>query len=323
MSNGASVPAGIVIERVCQGRTTREAYADSTGLFGFQLGANNIFPDASNSDPSPRLEAPGRTTGFLSGPETRNLIAYADCNLRAQLGGYRSSLIDLNVRLIMGQMDVGTIVLYPTAAISGTTVSVTEILAPKKAKKALERADKAIRSRDWEHAQEHLQTALQNFPQYAAAWLRLGQVCRAMCRIEEARHAFTRAIEADLKYVPPYIELARLAAMERGWEETVDLTDHALQLDPLDFPVGFYLNAVGNINLGRLDAAERSARRAQRLDGRHQMPQTHLLLASILHRRRDLAGEIEQLHDYLKFAPQSGDTKQVRSRLQVLEARIR
>lgn len=319
MSNGTPVPMGVAIERVCQGRATREAYLDPSGLFGFQLGAGNVMPDASDTGLLSRLEPSGGMAGFPSGNEARISMGYADCELRAQLGGYRSSSISLNASRLMGQVDVGTIILHPAAEAPGTTVSVTEMLAPKKARQSLEKAEKAFQRREWEHAQEHLLAALGVYPRYASAWLRLGRVFKAMCRIDEARNAFSKAIAADDNFVPPFIELARLAAQERSWQEIVDLTDHAMQLDPLDFPAGFYLNALANFNLGRLDTAESSVRKAQRIDNRHRFPQTRLLLANLLHRKQDHAAEIEQLRDYLKIAPQAADAEQVRCHLQVME----
>jgi len=42
-------------------------------------------------------------------------------------------------------------------------------------------------------------------------------------------------------------------------------------------------------------------------------------LAGILNKKRDLAGEVEQLRCYLKYAPQAVDAAQVRARLQDLE----
>jgi tetratricopeptide (TPR) repeat protein len=319
MSNGTPVPMGAIIERICQGRVTREAYVDPSGLFSFQLGAGNVMPDASDTRPPSRSEPSGGMAGLALGNEARISLAYADCELRAQLAGYRSTSISLTPRRLAGQVDVGAIILHPIAEAPGTTVSVTEMLAPKKASKSLEKAEKALQGREWERAQAHLQAALEVYPSYAPAWLRLGQVLKEMCRIEDARNAFSKAIDADNSFVPSFIELARLAAQERSWQETVDLTDHAMKLDPLDFPVGFYLNALANLSLGRLDPAELSARRAQRIDKRHQFPQTRLLLANILHRKQDHAAEIEQLRDYLKSAPQAADAERVRYQLQMME----
>ena len=95
-----------------------------------------------------------------------------------------------------------------------------------------------------------------------------------------------------------------------------DLTDRALALDPLDFPEVYFLNALAHYNLNNLEVAERSARKEQRLDVRHRIPQVHLILANILTRKHDIAGSTEEMRSYLKFAPTAADADEVRSRLQ-------
>jgi tetratricopeptide (TPR) repeat protein len=319
MSDGTPVPMGAVIERVCQGQVTREAYVGPNGTFGFQLGNGNVIPDASDSGVYSGMDPSASLWGIMSVNNSRNPMALADCELRAALGGYRSNSIRLQAIRQMGHVDLGTIVLHPAAMARGTTISLTEMLAPRKSRQSLDKAEKAIEKREWERAQGLLQEALGVYPRYAEAWLRLGQVLRAMCRIDEARDAFAKAIAADDSFVPPFIELAKLATHDRSWQESVDLTDHAILLDPLDYPSSFYLNAVANFNLGRLKDSEDSVRKALLIDNRNLYPQTHLLLASILHRKRDHGAEMEQLRDYLRIAPQSADAEQVRTHLQMVE----
>jgi tetratricopeptide (TPR) repeat protein len=137
--------------------------------------------------------------------------------------------------------------------------------------------------------------------------------------MQDARLAFSRAREADPNFVLPYVELARLAALEKNWQETADLTDRAVALNPLDIPDGFFLNSLAHYNLKNFDVAERSARKAQRLDSAHRLPLGHLILAGILRQKQDFTGEAEQLRFYLKYAPQSGSAGQVQARLQELE----
>lgn len=219
----------------------------------------------------------------------------------------------------MGQIDVGTIVLHPIAKVPGTTVSVVSMQAPKDAKKALGRAEKSFKNKRFDEAEKNLKTAITAFPRYATAWLALGQLYQQWHRTEDARNAFSKAVEADINYVNPYIELARLAAVEQKWRDVADITDRALALDPLDFPEGFFLNSLANYSLGNPDAAERSARRAQRLDSLHRFPQAHLILASLLSRRGDVTGEKEQLRLYLKYAPGTPHAARIESRLEELE----
>jgi len=195
------------------------------------------------------------------------------CELRADLPGYRSSSVILTGSQLMGRvLDVGTIVLYPIAKVQGTTVSISSLQAPKDAKKAMERGDKALRKAKLGEAETSFRDAVSIYPGYASAWFSLGRIYLEQNRAQDARLAFTTAQEADPNFVLPYVELARLAAMEKNWQQAADLTSRAITLNPLDIPDGFFLNSLANYNLKNFDAAERSARKAQRLDSLHRLP---------------------------------------------------
>ncbi|NWG13092.1 MAG: tetratricopeptide repeat protein [Acidobacteria bacterium] len=323
--DGTPPPAGVVIERVCHGRTIKETYADAHGGFSFYIGGkSDVLPDAS--DDASALQG---TTLNISlprsavplGSATGTSIELMGCELRAQFPGHRSSTVSLGGLQRTGQVDVGTIVIHPIAKVPGTTVSVTSMQAPGGARKALERAEKAIQRNSLDEADRHFQEAVAAYPGYAQAWFGLGLIRQHQNRISDARQAYGRALEADSHFVRPRIELARIAGHERRWEEVADITDRALALNPLDFPEGFFMNALANYHLERLEASERSARRAVRIDSAHRYPQAHLLLAFILRHRKDAAGEAEQLRSYLKYAPANADTAEQRSRLAHLESK--
>lgn len=324
MEDGSPVPMGVVIERICNGNKTRESHVSSGGSFSFQAGANaGIMMDASESGwgnmdgDSSALQMPG-PSALLNTGTSSDLMG---CELKADLPGYRSNTIMLSGLQGMGRViDVGTIVLHPIAKVQGTTVSATSLRAPKDAKRAMERGWKALRKGKAEEAEKDLQAAVEIYPAYADAWFSLGRLYQQQGRAEDARIALSRAREADSSFVLPYVELARLAAVEKKWQETADLTDRALALNPLDIPDGFFLNSLAYFNLRNFEAAERSARKTQRLDSLHRLPTGHLILASILRQRQDYAGEAEQLRYYLKYAPQATNAEQVRTRLKELES---
>jgi tetratricopeptide (TPR) repeat protein len=197
--------------------------------------------------------------------------------------------------------------------------SLTSLSAPKNARKAFERGEKALEHSNYEEAEKNLSAAVAAYSKYAAAWFSLGQTYQRLQRTAEARDAYGKALEADGNFVGPYIGLAHVAAVEQKWQEAADLSERGLTLDPLDYPEGFYFNAVANYNLDKLENAERSARKAQRLDPLHHVPGAHLILAYILERKKDLAGELEQLRLYLKYAPEGTNTARARTRLDELE----
>lgn len=101
-----------------------------------------------------------------------------------------------------------------------------------------------------------------------------------------------------------------------------DMSDRALQLDPVDSPEAYFFNAMANYNLGNFEAAERSAISAQRLDPQHKLPYVNVILANLLEQKKDLAGAMQQLQVYLKIAPQSGYAAQARDRLQRLQLSV-
>ncbi len=320
LEDGSAPPAGVVIERICGGRTTKEAFLGSDGTFSFQVGAaNNAFPDATDDTPNGNLTAAGSAPAFVQ--EAINISnRLIGCDLRASLGGYRSSVMQLNVPQTMGYYSIGTLVLYPATRVAGSAVSVTSLAAPQEARKLFASAEKSLTKKDAAGAEKALRRAIAVYPRFAMAWCRLGQLYARSGRQEEARAAFAQGLAADGNYVGPYIELARMAAIARNWRETADLTDRALQINPLDFPYGYYLHALSNYNLSRLDIAEKSSRMLERLDGQHRYPEVYLLLANILHRRQDTAGEAVQLGNYLKYAPRAPNAREVRARLASLDA---
>jgi tetratricopeptide (TPR) repeat protein len=157
------------------------------------------------------------------------------------------------------------------------------------------------------------------YPKYADAWFRLGAMQMDRKDVEAARSSFGQAISADPKLVTPYVELAILDAREAKWKEVADSTGKAIRLDPVDFPIAFYFDALANYNLQNYDAAEKSARQLQKLDAQHRYPLADRILASVLADRKDYSGAAQQMRNYLKFAGTAKDADEVRGQLQQLE----
>jgi tetratricopeptide (TPR) repeat protein len=322
LPDGTPPPESLVIELICQGSPRPQGYTDSKGRFSFQLGYNqNMIADASSGGGGP-FEARGAgnnpwsssSTGSTnrSGMDERSL---SGCELRAVLPGYRSEPVTLAGRRFMDNPDIGTIILRPLGNVEGSTISMTSLMAPKDAKKAYEKGREAARKKKWEDARSQLEKAVEIYPKYASAWYELGAVHEQSQRAAEARKAYEQSLAADAKYVNPYMRLAAMAVMERKWQDVADTTDRVLKLNPIDFPNAFFFNAVANYNLQKMDAAEKSAREAVKLDPQHRIPRANHLLGMILADKQDLAGAREQMSNYLKFMPNAPDADAVRQGL--------
>jgi tetratricopeptide (TPR) repeat protein len=321
LPDGTPPPESLVIELICQGSPRPQGYTDSKGRFSFQLGSNqNMIADASSGGGS--FGGPGAagtqssmsSTSSMgrSGMDERSL---SGCELRAVLPGYRSEPVTLAGHRFMDNPDVGTIILHPLGNAQGSTISMTSLMAPKDAKKAYEKGREAARKKKWEDARSQFEKAVEIYPKYASAWYELGTVHEQSQRAAEARKAYEQSLAADAKYVNPYMRLAAMAAMERKWQEVADTSDRVLKLNPVDFPNAFFFNAVANYNLRNMDAAEKSAREAVKLDPQHRIPRANHLLGMILADKQDLTGAREQMSNYLKFMPNAPDADAVRQGL--------
>ena len=333
MDDGSPPPTSITIVRICNGIKRPMGYTSTKGDFSFDLNhADASFQDASTpgtmslgdptstraslDDPFGSMRGSSSNSGF--GSNSNSLMG---CELRAELTGYRSSIVQLANRRMMDDPDVGTIILHRMSKEEGSTVSMTSMMAPKDAKKAFEKGLEAIKKKKTEDAQKEFQKAVAAYPKYADAWFNLGALQMEGKNVEGARNSFTQAIAADPKLAPPYVDLAILDAREGKWKEVSDSTSKAIRLDPLE-PRAFYFDAVANYNLQKFEAAEKSARQLQKIDTQHRYPFADRILASVLAEKKDYPGAAEQMRNYLKFSGTAKDADEVRGQLQQLEKLI-
>jgi len=342
------------IVTTCNGQSYIAAHTDKAGTFSFRLGssgnrtlqdasistadgsfgrsASSMGPppsgntqttstDTSQQGTSTTTTTPATTTPSPSpSPRSSNSErALVNCDMQAKLPGYRSESISLANRKPGDNPDLGTIILHRLARGEGGIVSVTALATPKDARKAFEKGRRAEQRKRLEEAQQDFQQAARIYPQYAAAWCELGKLAVTGRQWDVARMMFATAIHADAKYLDSYLQLAALQAVAGEWPELAKTTGAALQLDARDYPQAYYLNALANFNLNHADAAEKSAREAERLDTRRRFPGSWQVLSRILLMRRQFTEAAAQMREYLRIAPRAPDANAVRTRLAEVE----
>jgi len=325
LDDGTPPPDPVTIERVCNGSPRAQAYTDQKGRFSFQIGQTaGVLQDASE-EASGLPGTPGASTGLSSGvgpaqskqPGTEDWLL-VNCDLRAVLSGSRSDTVNLGGRRLMDDPNVGTIMLHRLANVEGSAISMTSLQAPKEARQAYNRALQDLRkNKPAEAAKEH-RKAVDIYPNYAAAWYELGRI-QENDDAAEARKSFARAVAADAKFISPYLQLAELEAKAENWAALADTTGTLLKLDPVDYPMAYFCNATANLNLGRIEAAEKSARAGEKLDTAHRCPRLEQVLATILARKKDYAGAAAHLRSYLLLAPDAQDAARTKRDLAELD----
>jgi len=331
MYDGGAPTEPVTIERVCSSTSAHaEGYTDSKGQFNLNIGQKNngVFADASTDTFSSfgqqggldSLSANGNTGGANNNASQDS--AYWDCDLRARLPGYRSDTISLAGRRPMDNPDIGVILLYPIAGIQGLTASATSGQAPKDARKAYEKGLNAVKKSKLDQAEQEFRKAVQIYPKYAEAWLELGKMLEQKEHDPEAREAYASALAADSKYVYPYEKLYQMAVREQNWKDVANKTDQLLHLDPYEFPIAYYFNALAHLQMKEYDAAEKSAQQAVEADRKQANPKTHYLLGAILIQKKDWTKAAENFRAYLRAAPNATDKAQVEKTLGQLDQQI-
>lgn len=252
------LPDDAVVEAVCLGQVL--AATNTRGHFHLVLRSASGGTTAPGSDLSQSL------TG---------------CEVRARLSGFQPATVSLGA-LSPGGVEVGFLVLHPLADATGFAITATTAMAPKDARKAWEQGRALLARGKQEEAVKPLRKATSLYPRFAEAWFALGTAYHQMNQPEAAREAYASAIEADPLYLPSYVQMAMLAASHRAWPVVEALTAEVIRRNPYEFPQAFLYHAAASYNLGKLEAAEGSARRAIELDAPGRLPRAHLLLARIL-----------------------------------------
>jgi tetratricopeptide (TPR) repeat protein len=273
---------------------------------------------------SERLDSECRIVNIFGNGSIQYLVNYrsrpfdpstADmCSVTIRLKGFQPMQATLR--------NDATIVLKHSGGLhEGSTVTATSLNAPEPAKKAFGKGVNAMDDAKWAAAQKDFEKAVEIYPDYAMAWSDLGDVLQHQAKAAEARAAWEKAIAADPKYIKAYIQLAGLDLEEKRVEDAATVAGKAVAMNPLEFPRLYYINAVANYNLKHWDVAETSARRATELDGTaHEVPQSELLLGSILVAKGDRSGGLQHFRKYLELVPKAPNAEQVRKAIAQLEA---
>ena len=323
MDTGQPVPESVSVALGCGTRSLQVIHTDLKGYFQFTLGAGT----QSNTDFSASSDAPMSAASngmqFPDGGVRRfggSQSILTGCEVRVSVPGYQPLSKNITDRADMTGIDVGTLHLTRVAGVTGSSISVTSLLVPNGARKEFEKGDKEARSKHLDSATQHLEKAVAQYDKYAAAWNELGSLYAANREIEKSRQAFEKAISADPYYIPPYLSLADLELQNQEVELAVETAGKALELDPT-IGVANFIQAIRNFKLNRLDAAEKSAKNAEK--GQHQnLQDLHALHAEILLQKQDYSNAAAQMRAYLKEFPQGRFADQMKKDLQQIEQSV-
>lgn len=208
---------------------------------------------------------------------------------------------------------------WTAAAVDSPTVSVTRLAVPQKARDEFQTACGKLKDNNFAAAEDHARKAVEIYPDYAAAWVVLGQALTAGNKDNEAVQACKQAMKVDPTYVAPYICLAQFAERTNSWDDVYTFSDQARSLDPANNPYVYFYAAMADLHLKRYAEAELDGLSAERLDNGNRIPDLHLLLAEVYRAKGDKLREATELQKFLQLSPHDSEWQTARITLAAIQ----
>jgi tetratricopeptide (TPR) repeat protein len=190
------------------------------------------------------------------------------------------------------------------------TVSVRALKIPPKAQNEYNRGLELLAKNDFAGSLAHLSKAAAIYPDYYEAIYHIGLVELRSQHEDKAIQAFQKAIDlSGGHYVQAQFAYGLIYCDEQKPEEGERLIRRGLETDP-DSAEGHLFLGIALFDQNRLDEAEKSLREA--LLRSPAYPGVYLVLADVHARKKDYRSQVQDLDAYLKLAPSSAVSADVR-----------
>jgi tetratricopeptide (TPR) repeat protein len=240
------------------------------------------------------------------------------CDAQASVPGFKSTVVHIANLDIMDNPDIGTITLRPDSGAAGSATSATTTTASPEAMKKFNKARAEWLEKNIDGSEKDLQKAVQIDPKFADAWYQLGKL-EQVKNSPDALNAYEKAVAADPKFTSPYERIAEQAAMQKKWQDVVNATTADLKLDPAGTPQIWYFDALGHLNTGDSDTAQKSAEVSLAMDPQHLAPNTEQLLAVILAGKGEYAKALQHLQHSLTYVKPGPNADLIKQQIAQLE----
>jgi len=198
----------------------------------------------------------------------------------------------------------------PPAGGNSYTVSLRELKIPPKAQNEYNRGLDLLAKNDFAGGLAHFSKAAAIYPDYYEAIYHIGLVQLRLQHEDKAIQAFQKAIDlSGGHYARAQFAYGLIFCDERKPEEGELLIRRGLETDP-DSAEGHLFLGIALFDQNRLDEAEESLREA--LLRSPAYPGVYLVLADVHARKKDYRSQVQDLDAYLKLAPSSAASADVR-----------
>jgi tetratricopeptide (TPR) repeat protein len=196
----------------------------------------------------------------------------------------------------------------------GRSVSVADMKIPEEARKEMDMGVEAIEKSELTSATEHLQKAIQLYPEYSRAWNNLGVAKMKAGDKQGARAAWEHAVAADDKLSVAYLNLARIAISEKRPADAEELIRKALITDPED-PWALLLMSTANAMNGQWPEALTNARKVRTESDPKKFAEAHRIAGEALVNLGQPENALLEYATYLRDYPDSPQAEHIRQQI--------
>ena len=281
------------------------------------VGLERVCSDRQSNRPGPITNSKGEYIWRMMVDPMRT----RQCFLKATLAGHESTEIDISALngYTSRNQDMETLILRPADSQNPRLINGAEAGVPGKARNDWKAALAALDAGDNATMIVRLQAAVAAEPKFARGWHTLGIVLENTRRMPEAREAYQKAIDADPKYLEPYVTSGQLAIRASEWQKAIDLSKALIAVDKKRvYPDAYLHMAIAQFQMKDLAAAEASALEALNPKQDNKALRAEYVLGRILAAKGDLAGARQHIERYLQVKPDALDAGEIKASLATL-----
>jgi tetratricopeptide (TPR) repeat protein len=197
------------------------------------------------------------------------------------------------------------------------TISAQRLQVPKKAQKALEKGDTALKSGKLELARKQYQRAIKIYPRFEEAENDLGIIAMREGNKVEGREAFVRALNTNPHYAPAQVNLAKIAFDEKRYNDAYLLAKQAISSEPLN-PGALFVGAESAFFKGDYTETVSLTRTLHSLP-HQQYSLAHFLAAKSLEVQHQPAAALAEYQAFLEEDPTDPNAARARQLVALLQ----
>ncbi len=184
----------------------------------------------------------------------------------------------------------------------GAMVSITDLSAPKKARKEYEKGQREFQKENLPEARRHLENAVAEYPCYARAQTNLGMTLELLSEYAPAESAFRKAVECDAGFHEAHVQLGIFLNHQKRFAECAADLRKVIGHFPGSWQLSYQI-AAADYGLGQYQQAAQEYLRAESMSS--GVPaEIHVRLADVYTRQGAYADAYAELQAYLRAEPQ-------------------